>query len=524
MKFKSEINLFDIIAQKRELQTTEYLSLVEALQSALQVNVDSSKYHPNSVVKGGTYNPRDPAPSVAEVEFDNDLSQLTLEDAIDKVAHMVQEDKAMNDAILNHIITVYSILLKWGDAYTVNKLFNLNEVKNRQFQTMAYGLMYRDTTGNSLGKNVPASLVYPVLFYLITGRTNYVRTFREFNFVALGQPKLSHKSFLLFLNINVFPLAEEFRRNRSLLMFMKNKYNFTEPMTEADYQEKRSLINKISKLSRTFNVKHTTPDNTNINYEKKPTKELSRMLYAGDTITVRNGRQYVLEGRTNPYDTNRIRKILATRDDVFTQEQLELESRNWDLAIPAGAKQGLGIIPNYSSFPIHEGENVGFIWRTEDKAHPWIDFDLSAFLFDFSDKHPIAKIGWNGMDNIVTSSADIHYSGDMTHVVPNDKTGRYEASEFITINNLAEDKALGIEISTYGADFENENVTLEAVVGDELIPMEAPQNTTTLGIIYQGRFWVVASHTGVTNVSSATLFEKALHSLDNFLENKVANN
>ena len=31
MKFKSEINLFDIIAKKRELQPTEYLSLVEAL-------------------------------------------------------------------------------------------------------------------------------------------------------------------------------------------------------------------------------------------------------------------------------------------------------------------------------------------------------------------------------------------------------------------------------------------------------------------------------------------------------------
>lgn len=515
---QNKTHLGEILDERRKLRTAKYNDLVKLLQDILGVNIDASKLQPTSVVLGGTYNPRDNTPESVGAKFDQQVLTLSAEDGINRVVEMLETDAPINDAMMGRVITLYKIIASI-DVKVANETFNLDRIKNRELLTIIYALNFTTFRGEEgVPTHIPAELVYPVIFYIITGHTNYVRTFREFNKENLSIG-FTLDSFLSFLTINEMELAQEFRRNRSLMMYMKNKYPFpVQSYGTISYSDVKRQINAISRLSRKVNIVHSQPDNSTIIYETKPTRELTRMLYAGDTITVRNGRQYVVEGRENPYDTDRIKGILSTRTDIFSDEQRELARRGWHLAYPASAKQGLGFLPNFSAFHlINNNAKVGVTWG--NKATDYVDLDLSGTLYD-EQGEVLSKIGWNGDKRVAgIEEYDITYSGDMAHLVPNTKTGKNETSEFVIVNAMPKRSMLILDLTNFSGD---EDTYVNLVVGDEIIPFEQPQNTVTIGIIFAGAFWVYRSNTGMSNVSKSEIFNVARRNFIKYLKDNVA--
>lgn len=420
-----------------------------------------------NTVEGSTYNwVESPLPHNVILSYGENAPMISMGEALDRINELVSEDKPLPTATVEAI-------------YDLNKLLPSNTiryelVKNRELKVR---LMAQDVHAV-----IKSDIVYNVLFYLVTGKTTYVRTFREFRRVMhdsdgiVGNVDYIEK----FLWFHTLVLAQYYRRNRSLLLYVKNKL----PVSKGT----RSLINRISKASRVVNKPTSNKNFKDVPLSEKSTLELEKMLGASDVITVRNGRKFKVEGRAKePYNHDRLLLELAYRDDVYTPEQLDLRDQGWKLAIPTGPKKALGNIPNGSSVKFTPGDKVGVRWYSTDKddRNAYVDLDLSIIASDGD------KFGWNGFKN-----GNLSFSGDMTKLVNG------EAYEEFIINDDKFEGVISLDSYNYGTSNE---LKVELYVGDQVIPITEPNSAMFLGIIHDGRFYVNYQEYGNAEVAVASL-------------------
>lgn len=427
---------------------------------------------------GTTYNFWESVPHLPiTFEVAKSAKKISFEEAINQILELASSDKALSSVVVEDIVDVLNLL----DKMTPFSI-NFESIKNREIKVR---LLARSK------EPIDTDIVYNVLFYLITGRTLYVRTFREFR--RSINDVISTKDLAAFIARNQKSLAMYYRRNRSLLLFVKN--NFFENDTAT-----RSLINKISKSSRHVNKPTKNKPFANVPFDKKPTAELLKMLHASNVITVRNGLTYTVKNRTSePYSHKEILAILKTRDDIFTEEQLNLINNGWRLALPSSAKKAAGIVPNGSSIEIKNGDNIGLRWSDNISADPYVDLDLS-----FTTPHQ--RYGWNA-----SKYGEVEYSGDMTAMQAINSTTQ-SASE---IFRLTSDNVIGVlDVSSFV--FGGNTTKLELIIGDIVLPIEKPTSSTVLGFVVGGRFYVNIDNR--LNAMKSSVYNNTVTNEDSFRE------
>lgn len=409
--------------------------------------------------EGTTYNFLErQAPYKLNLSVGKDALKISPYNAVQEVLEMTKQDKALDSVMVQDIFD-FLVLVFRDDV----KKLDINSINNRELKVRLLAEPF-------MVANQPDSdIVYNVLFYLLTKRTLYVRTFREFRKV-LSYPEWD--AIETYIRANEVTLAKYYRRNRSLLLYIKKYYS------EGSYM--RSVINRISKKSRKVNVPTSNKVFKEEPISKKPTKELLKMLYASKVITVRNGLTYVLKDRVVKYDKEAILKELRNRDDVFSDVQKQLQANGWTLALPSSAKRTLGQLPNGSYKRLNVGDSIGVRWYDKSTANRYVDLDLSMITHDRVVGR--VKYGWNGSyDGLVK------YSGDMTSMQlesPNSDT--VSAYESFTLTNNIEFATLDLTAYRFG----NENTKIELIVGDELIPIQQPTASLLLGVIVNNVFYV----------------------------------
>ena len=412
---------------------------------------------------GSTYNFEGSFPAMPiTFKVAKNAKRVTYNQAYKKIVYMVlSDDKALSSVVAEDIVELFRKVLEVDPS-----LVPVNKIRNREVKVRLLAA--------SNAPEITTDIVYNVLFFLVTGRTLYVRTFREFRRDITDKPLAEHQLTVLhFMQKNREALAKYYRRNRSLLLFVKKTF-YQDKDNFFIGQEAKRLINKISKESRSVNEPTSNKTFSKEPINEKPTDELLRMLYASDVITVRNGTHYKVEGRSKElYPRKEILSILRTRDDVYTEEQLLLEKDGWKLALPSSAKKAAGIVPNGSSIEIKSGQSFGVRWSSTLDEDGYVDLDLSFTTAD-------TRYGWNSK-----RFGEVSYSGDMTsmqQVGPNLQS----ASEVFTV---VEEGFYGVlDVSAY--HFGSKNTKVELLIGDIALPIEHPTGTTILGYVMNGRFYV----------------------------------
>lgn len=425
----------------------------EALIYRITGDVVSDKITVSTEV-GTTYNFIESIPHLP-ITFDiaKNAKHISYQDAVAKVFDIVQENKALSSVVVEDIVDVLQLIFEVAPK----SIIDFDAIKNREVKIR---LLIK------LDKPITSDIVYNVLFFKITGRTQYIRTFREFRRSTLSrlpiESDLAH-----FIELNRKSLAEYYRRNRSLLLYVKNNFF-------ANNEKMRKVINSISKASRHVNKPTSNKKFKNVPLDKKPTSELLKMLYASKTITIRNGLTYTVESRSDePYPKAEILDVLRTRDDIFTDEQLALIDDGWDLALPSSAKRAAGIVPNGSSIEIKPGQSFGLRWYDDLSASPYVDLDLS---FTTASR----RYGWNA-----DKTGEVTYSGDMTSMQKINSTTQ-SAMETFTINDV---NLMGVlDVASY--NFGGNTTKVEFIIGDIALPIEKPTSATVLGYIVNNRFYI----------------------------------
>ena len=409
--------------------------------------------------EGTTYNFLErPTPYKLNLSVGKDALKVSPYNAVQEVLEMTKQDKALDSVMVQDIFD-FLVLVFRDDV----KNLDINSINNRELKVRLLAEPFMLT-------NQPDSdIVYNVLFYLLTNRTLYVRTFREFR-KALSYPEWD--AIETYIRANEVTLAKYYRRNRSLLLFIKKHYPSGHSM--------RKIINRISKESRKVNVPTSNKVFKDEPISAKPTKELLKMLYASKVITVRNGLTYVLKDRVVKYDKIAILKELRNREDVFSDVQKQLQDNGWKLALPSSAKRALGQLPNGSYKKLKVGDSIGVRWYDKNTANRYVDLDLSMIT---RSKHDIGtKYGWNGRHD-----GPVKYSGDMTSMrLDSPDSGTVSAYEAFTLMGNVEFAT--VDLSAYKIG--NENTKVELIVGDELIPIQQPTASLLLGVIVNNVFYV----------------------------------
>lgn len=409
--------------------------------------------------EGTTYNFLErPAPYKVNISVGKDAIKVSPYNAVQEVLDMTKQDKALDSVMVQDIFD-FLVLVFRDDV----KNLDINSINNRELKVRLLAEPF-------MVSNQPDSdIVYNVLFYLLTNRTLYVRTFREFR-KSLSYPEWDDIE--TYIIANEVTLAKYYRRNRSLLLFIKKHYS------EGSYM--RTVINRISKESRNVNVPTSNKAFKEEPIGDKPTKELLKMLYASKVITVRNGLTYVLKDRVVKYDKEAILKELRNRDDLFSDVQKQLQDNGWKLALPSSAKRALGQLPNGSYKKLKVGDSIGVRWYDKNTANRYVDLDLSMITHSKDDI--VTKYGWNGKHD-----GPVKYSGDMTSMrldsPDSDTVSAYEA--FTLMGNV---EFATVDLSAYNIG--NENTKVELIVGDELIPIQQPTASLLLGVIVNNVFYV----------------------------------
>lgn len=409
--------------------------------------------------EGTTYNFLErPAPYKLNLSVGKDAIKVSPYNAVQEILDMTKQDKALDSVMVQDIFD-FLVLVFRDDV----KNLDINNINNRELKVRLLAEPF-------MVANQPDSdIVYNVLFYLLTNRTLYVRTFREFR-KSLSYPEWDDIG--TYVRVNQDTLAKYYRRNRSLLLFIKKQY------PSGNYM--RKVINRISKESRKVNVPTSNKVFKDEPISAKPTKELLKMLYASKVITVRNGLTYVLKDRVVKYDKTAILKELRNRGDVFSDVQKQLQDNGWKLALPSSAKRALGQLPNGSYKKLKVGDSIGVRWYDKNTSNRYVDLDLSMITHS---KHGIVtKYGWNGKHD-----GPVKYSGDMTSMrldsPDSDTVSAYEA--FKLMGNV---EFATVDLSAYNIG--NENTKVELIVGDELIPIQQPTASLLLGVIVNSVFYV----------------------------------
>lgn len=435
--------------------------------------------------EGTTYNFLErPAPYKLNLSVGKDAIKVSPYNAVQEILDMTKQDKALDSVMVQDIFDF--LVLVFQDDVTE---LDINSINNRELKVRLLSEPFMLT-------NQPDSdIVYNVIFYLLTNRTLYVRTFREF------RKNLSYPEWYAietYIIANEVTLAKYYRRNRSLLLFIKKHYS------EGSYM--RTVINRISKESRNVNVPTSNKAFKEEPIGDKPTKELLKMLYASKVITVRNGLTYVLKDRVVKYDKEAILKELRNREDVFSDVQKQLQDNGWKLALPSSAKRALGQLPNGSYKKLKVGDSIGVRWYDKNTANRYVDLDLSMITHS---KHDIVtKYGWNGKHD-----GPVKYSGDMTSMrldsPDSDTVSAYEA--FTLMGNV---EFATVDLSAYNIG--NENTKVELIVGDELIPIQQPTASLLLGVIVNNVFYVY--NLGVNGQEYSEVHSNSVSDLETFGE------
>ena len=428
---------------------------------------------------GTTYNFLESLPAhPLALEVGKNAPVVTYAEGFAKVLDMMTDDKALSAIVVEDIYDLIKMV------FNDNIPFDINEIKNRELKVR----LFADTL-----QPINSDIIYNVLFYMLTNRTTYIRTFREFR---RQTDNSMHTRIPDFIRYHEITLSKYFRRNRSLLMFIKHQFN----------GELNSLINKISRQSRKTNVPTSNKTFAQMPLSEKPTAELCKMLYASDVITVRNGLKYKVADRNKePYPREEILEILRTRDDVFTDEQKALIKAGWHLAIPSSMKMAAGIIPNGSYISIKTNDEIGLQWSDDINAYSHVDLDLSFNAISPTQQ----KYGWNGEKRGIVT-----YSGDMTYMKSDANGKTQSAYESFTVKDPT---CVGIlDVSAYSFGTASSKVSL--IVNDELYPINKPTSTSMLGIIVDKKFIVNidesinASSSNISNltVSDGSTFNNSL--------------
>lgn len=440
--------------------------------------------------EGTTYNFLErPVPYKVNISVGKDAIKVSPYNAITEVLEMTKQEKALDSVMVQDIFDF--LVLVFRDD--INNL-DINSINNRELKVRLLAEPFM------LGSQPDSDIVYNVLFYMLTKRTLYVRTFREFR-KALSEPEWY--AIETYIRANEVILAKYYRRNRSLLLYIKKFY------TSGNYM--RKVINRISKESRKVNVPTSNKTFKDEPIKNKPTNELLKMLYASNVITVRNGLTYVLNDRIVKYDKAEILNELRHRNDMFSDVQKQLQSNGWTLALPSSAKRALGQLPNGSYKKLQIGDKIGVRWYSKDNGYNHVDLDLSMITYDRVVGR--VKYGWNGSyDGIVK------YSGDMTSMkLESPNSGIVSAYESFTLNDNVEFAT--VDLSSYAIG--DDNVKVELIVGDELIPIQQPTASLLLGMIVNNTFYVY--NLGANGQEYDAVHSYSVSDLDSF-DNLVVDN
>ncbi|WP_228443201.1 hypothetical protein [Chryseobacterium nematophagum] len=213
----------------------------------------------------------------------------------------------------------------------------------------------------------------------------------------------------LFEKFGLKKLAEIFNRFKPLFLAYKNKSS--------------RIINKISKLSKTYhkpllsnplnNVTHTLLENNDLHWLENATpyalcKALSACysrMYGQDSFVyrIRNGKSWVTKGTARDVNEFNYEFILN-----YLKNKYNLSGKTFyfpkdiEFGLPTSEKMFVGNIPTGTRF-YGERLAIGIYWKDAWGAQ---DLDISGLNI-------AGKIGWNAAYNL--DQGQLMYSGDMTY-------------------------------------------------------------------------------------------------------------
>ena len=161
--------------------------------------------------EGTTYNFLErQAPYRLNISVGKDALKVSPYNAVQEVLEMTKQDKALDSVTVQDIFDF--IVLVFRDDV---KNLDINSINNRELKVRLLAEPFM------ISNQPDSDIVYNVLFYLLTKRTLYVRTFREFRKI-LSYPEWD--AIETYIRANEATLAKYYRRNRSLLLYIK-KYD-----------------------------------------------------------------------------------------------------------------------------------------------------------------------------------------------------------------------------------------------------------------------------------------------------------
>jgi hypothetical protein len=418
------------------INTTFYTSFNDVLSiNPYDLWMDQCMHYASTYGTGHTGTPYVPNDNPAEINFTECkiIEPITLAEVTHKIQDMLNSGIALKNDTLNDIFELI-------DEFQIE--LDLSDVKNREF-LIRYHI--------SLGKpfDTPEETLQAINF-IITDNVCIVKdpaTRQAYNsFGSVLNPgndfEYVKKSF------NSHPLwdwARIFNRYKPLFLGLRNS-------------ELRPVINKISKLSKTFHIPTVMPMSTEFltpKYINSPSEfaKVNRWLIQHskdmtvfelvkyynavckrlqgkfvDTINIRNGKSWVKKTSWDLTQTS-IRNLESISYILKRQIRKKVEYKlNWKnvitpsdlkIALPTSEKNFIGTLPIGSYIDVKPEDNliVGIYWKGADGAQ---DLDLSFTDIDGD------TVSW--CNSYANENKGIVYSGDMTSADP-------EAAEYLLFRN-----------------------------------------------------------------------------------------
>ena len=275
-------------------------------------------------------------------------------------------------------------------------------------------------------------------------------------------------------------LAEIFNRYKPLFLALKD-------------DETKSIINKISKLSKIYHKPKVQPDYLSITEKiekglitKKEFKEIAKgldtsyLIKLGNSLKfrvkcaeigvyqIRNGKIFFkevnLKANYKPFYKS-ILKIISKRiNKVLKEKNIKFNADNF--ALPTSGKQFTGQIPNGTK--VKDFNTIGVFWNNIGDESVDLDFSLT---------NENNKIGWNSK----WKSSSAIYSGDMT-----------DAKNGATESFLIKKGTFSVKLNWFNANsFNNENCPFTLFLGN-IEGKEAPKTMIT-DVVYKTNMEVSSS-------------------------------
>jgi hypothetical protein len=345
---------------------------------------------------------------------------ISKNDAISEILELAYKNIAFNDDTLKELFSMINYL---------NIKIELDKILNKELQVIMMDKL----------NLIPLNAEQFFRFWLFKhfNKTLLIKndeTIKYFKDLADYIPKKNLEE----LGLEI--LAQDFYRFKPFFLALKSNPDL------------KSVINKISKLARTYHKPKITPDYLQLTSKNFSKSEFINIISNMDTsyliklyrafkireegnilkYRIRNGKTWLKKSSVKPQNIKKIKFIKELISERVSQNIEEYDyiyiPKGLDLALPTSGKQFIGDIPIGSKIPLKSKDIVvGIYWENNASI---VDLDLSLT----NDKE---KIGWDGDFR----NSNILFSGDITD-------GTNGATELFYISSMNNDMFL-ISVNNY---------------------------------------------------------------------------